>query len=180
MDFRVNDVRMGVGRSELKIDSPAKVRLTARVAARLPENADPAIRQRRQSQKPYWHIERARIGDTREVPVEVVVNGRPVAMRSLTADGTSHDMSFEVPVERSSWIALRILPSSHTNPIWVLVDDKPVRASRRSAEWCLKGVDRCWSQKERFIAAREMEDAHAAYDHARAMYRRLIEECEVE
>jgi hypothetical protein len=26
-------------------------------------------------QTPYWHLERARIGNTREVPVELVVNG---------------------------------------------------------------------------------------------------------
>ena len=30
-------------------------------------------------QKPYWDIERARIGETRTVPVEVIVNGHPVA-----------------------------------------------------------------------------------------------------
>ena len=43
-----------------------------------------------------------------------------------------------------------------TNPVFVLVGEKPIRASRRSAEWCLKGVDQCWSQKQRFIKADEM------------------------
>ena len=38
----------------------------------------------------------------------------------------------------SSWVALRVLRSSHTNPFFVLVGDKPIRASRRSAEWCLR------------------------------------------
>ena len=46
-------------------------------------------------------------------------------------------------------------PSSHTNPIFVTVGGKPVRASRRSADWCLAGVDRCWGQKERLIRPEE-------------------------
>ena len=78
---------------------------------------------------------------------------------------------------RSSWVALRILGSSHTNPIFVLVGDKPVRASRRSLEWCLKCVDQCWSQKAQFIRAEEMEAAKAAYEHARQTYRQRLQEC---
>jgi hypothetical protein len=55
-----------------------------------------------------------------------------------------------------------------------------VRASRRSAEWCRKGVDQCWSQKERFIKRDELEQAKADYEHARRTYQRLIGESEVE
>src|SRR5207302_4163477 len=110
----------------------------------------------------------------------VIVNGTPVAKQSLLADGKMQDVSFEVKIERSSWVTLRILPSSHTNPVFVLVGGKPIRASRRSAEWCLKGVDQCWSQKQRFIKADEMADAKAAYEHAREVYRRIVTECEGE
>ena len=67
------------------------------------------------------------------------------------------DVSFEAKIERSSWVTARILPSSHSNPIFVLVGEKPIRASRRSAQWCLKGVDQCWSQKERFLKGDELE-----------------------
>ena len=79
-----------------------------------------------------------------------------VSRNGSRADGTLRDLQFSVPIERSSWVALRILPSSHTNPIWVLVDGKPVRASRKSVEWCLKGVEQCWSQKERFFTEPEL------------------------
>src|SRR5678816_1307493 len=82
--------------------------------------------------------------------------------------------------ERSSWVALRILPSSHTNPIFVLVDGKPIRASRRSAEWCLKGVDQCWSQKERFIKPAELDEAKRAYAHAREAYKKILAECDID
>ena len=86
------------------------------------------------------------------------------------------DVTFDVPIERSSWVALRILPSSHTNPMFVLVDGKPIRASRQSAEWCLRAVDQCWSQKAPKIAAREKAAAEAAYEHARQIYRRILAE----
>ena len=100
--------------------------------------------------------------------------------RNYVGDGRSHLLDFTVNDVRSSWLAVRILPSSHTNPIWVLVAGKPVRASRRSAEWCRKGVDQCWSQKERFIKRDELEQAKADDEHARRTYQRLINESEVE
>src|SRR5438094_528224 len=37
-----------------------------------------ALAERPYAEKPYWHIERARIGTSREVPVELIVNGEPV------------------------------------------------------------------------------------------------------
>ncbi|HVH71399.1 MAG TPA: CehA/McbA family metallohydrolase, partial [Candidatus Dormibacteraeota bacterium] len=128
------------------------------------------------SERPYWHIERARIANTREVPVEIVVDGKPLGRKNLVADGRVRDIEFDVPVERSSWIAARILPSSHTNPIFVIVNGKPMRPLRASAEWCLAAVDQCWTQKAPKISPREMREAREAYDHAREVYRKLIAE----
>ena len=147
------------------------------------ERGAPFRRRNRQRPRPArgaQEVERARMGGSREVPVEVIVNGYPVERRTLVADGTLREMTFEVPIERSSWVALRILPSSHTNPVWVTVGDKPVRASRRSVTWCRQGVDRAWSQKERFIAPAELAEAREAYDHARRTYDRLLTECDVD
>jgi len=180
IDFTVGDRKMGTDGSELRLPSPGTVRVTATVAARLDEKGDPSLRARPYNQKPYWHLERARLGETREVPLEVIVNGYPVARKTILADGKSQEVSFDVKLDRSSWVAMRILPSSHTNPVFVVVDGKPIRASKRSAEWCLKGVDQCWSQKQRFIKAEEMNDARLTYDHAREAYRRILSESEVE
>ena len=83
-----------------------------------------------------------------------------------------------MPIEQSSWLAMRILGSSHTNPIFVLVDGKPIRASRPSAQWCLAAVNQCWTQKAPKIAKAELPAAQAAYDHAREVYTRLISESE--
>jgi len=176
MDFTANGVEVGTKESEVRLDKPAEVHLTARVAALLDLMPDPT-----KKQGGYWSLERARIGDSRDVTLEVVVNGYPAAKKIITADGKLQDVSFDLKVDRSSWVALRILGASHTNPIFVVVGDKPIRASRRSAEWCLKGVEQCWSQKQRFYArTNETADARTAYDHAREAYRRILAECEAD
>jgi len=108
------------------------------------------------------------------VKVELIRNGYPVTSKIIKADGSIQDLAFETMVEDSSWLALRIFPSSHTNPVFVLVAGKPIRASRRSAEWCLKSVDQCWSQKKKLIAQKEMQDAINAYEHARKTYRDIL------
>ena len=68
-----------------------------------------------------------------------------------------------------------ILPSSHTNPVFVTVDQQPMRPSIASARWALEAVERCWKQKVRNIRESERAAASAAYDHARAVYRKLLE-----
>ena len=141
---------------------------------------DESVRGRAYDQTPYWEVERARIPGTREVPLEVVVNGQAVASKNILADGSVQSVSFDIAVERSSWVALRILPSSHTNPIFVIVGGRPVRASRRSAEWCLRAVDQCWSQKSPQIPERERGEAAKAYERAREVYRKVVAESDVD
>jgi hypothetical protein len=192
MDFAVDGVALGG--ADVRLDAPGRVKATLKAAALLPEQRDPAIRpygdvigqaggkgsRWAAELKPFWHVERARLGETRNVAVEIVVNGHPVAKKTLEADGRTRDLEFEIPIQRSSWVAARILGTAHANPIWVTVAGKPVRASRRSVDWCLQSVERCWSQKERMIATPEKADAVAAYDHARKVYRRILEECEAD
>jgi hypothetical protein len=175
LDFAVNDVEVGTARSEVKLGQPGSVRVTAKVAARLDDEVDENSRRRFP-----WNLEHARKPGTKEVPLELIVNGYPVASKTILADGKMQDVKFDVKIDRSSWVALRILPSSHTNPVFVLIGDKPIRASKRSAEWCLKGVDQCWAQKQRTYAQAEMQEAISAYEHARKTYQRILGECEVE
>ncbi len=183
LDFKVNGVRMGEGGSELKLHQAGKVNISARVAAMLPAEINPryaglgsaAAPYGAPGDKPFWTIERARIGRTRMVPVELIVNGHAIARKEIPADGSMQNVTFETNINRSSWVALRILPSSHTNPIWVTIGDRGVR-ERKSIEWCLKGVDQCWSQKQKVIAAPEMDEAMAAYEHARKVYRQRLAE----
>jgi hypothetical protein len=106
--------------------------------------------------------------------VEVVVNGQVAARQEVEADGTIRDLSWTIPIEHSSWVAVRIWPSSHTNPVWVSVADQPVRASQDSARWCLDAVDVCWERKRGQYRESELDAARAAYEHARETYRKIL------
>ncbi len=108
--------------------------------------------------------------------VEVVVNGRPAAAREVPADGRIHDLEFDVSIERSSWVTLRQFPQLHTNPVEVHVAGKPIRASRRSALWCIEAIELLWRNREGMIAPKEREEARRAFGDAIAVYRRIAEE----
>src|SRR5690348_17447974 len=104
MDFRVNGVEVGTHNSEVHMAAGGSAHVTPKAAAyldpvggaseQLPSWArtipgDPddsflsspgnTLRDRPYSERPFWHIERARAGNTREVAVEIVVDGKPVA-----------------------------------------------------------------------------------------------------
>ena len=185
MNFRVNERALGEHSedgsvSRLDLDTGGTVNVTFDAAALLepaPTEETEDIRTRRLDVKPYWHVERCRIKGTRKVPVEVVVNGEVAAIRELEANG--HIKSFSIPVEitKSSWVTVRILPSCHTNPVFVHVDGQPIRASRRSAEWCVKAVGTCWKSKTEQIRKEDRQDAERAYRKARKIYEKILVEC---
>ena len=176
MDFSVNGTAVGANGSEIKLAAANTVKVSLNAAAYLPEIPNNEIRNLPYDEKPYWDVERARIGDTREVPVETVVNGKSVARKNLLADGKIRKLDFDIPIAQSSWVAARILPAAHTNPIFIVVGGKPIRASRRSAEWCLNAVNQCWTQKAPHTSISDLGEARRAYDHAREVYTRLIRE----
>ena len=178
-DFKVGDVEVGKNGSELKLGTPGTVKVSTKFAALLPEIQPPEMKgmaKRPLELKPYWELERARMGASRKVPVEVIVNGKTVARQDVEANGKTIDLNFDIPIEKSSWVAMRVWPSSHTNPVWVTVNDKPVRASKSSAQWCLKAVDVCWKAKEKLYRASEKADAAKAYEFAREAYRKILAE----
>ena len=184
LDFKVNDVGVGARRDDgsvsvLKLDQPGTVDISFDVTALLeekPTELTESIRGRRLDDKPYWHVERCRIGETRNVPVEIIVNGEVVATRELAADGHIESMKLPIDLKQSSWVAVRILPSVHTNPVFVEIAGKPIRASRRSAEWCEEAVKVCWNAKQNNIRPDEREAAKVAYDQAAEIYRTIREE----
>jgi hypothetical protein len=177
-DFKIND--LGVGEkgdggkpSVLAVAKGDALRVSVQAAALLAEKPREDIRHNELDEHPYWHVERARIGDTRTVPVELIVNGEAVETKAIEADGEINEVKFDFKPERSSWVAVRVFAAAHTNPIFVEVDGKPIRASRRSAQWCLESVDRCWNSKKDAIRAEDQDAAKAAYDHARERYREI-------
>ncbi len=182
IDFTIDGLEVGTKNSELKIAKGSTIKICAKVAAHLDQKINPTVSPLDLSgnvwtQKPFWNIERTRIGDTRTVSLELVVNGEVVESKPITADGTLQDISFVTKINQSSWVALRMLPSSHSNPIFVLVNEQPIRASKKSAEWCLKAVDQCWSQKSTKISEKERDEALKVYNLAKEIYGKIIKEC---
>jgi hypothetical protein len=183
VEFQVNQIRPGEG--EVKLTAPGKVQVMAKVA--FAEETPKAVAHGGLTPPAGRRV----VGDTVELHgprydemirggprlVELVVNGQPVASQEVAADGQIHDLTFDVPVDRSSWVALRHFPQLHTNPVNVLVAGQPIRASRRSAQWCLDVIDLLWKNRERAIAPAERGEAKAAFDRASERYRRILAEC---
>jgi hypothetical protein len=180
-DFSINGLAVGEAgaggrKSVLAVKRGEPLKINVRAAALLAEKPREDIRSLPLDKKPYWHIERARSGDSRKVPVELIVNGHSVEQKLIDADGDLEGVTFNYQPKFSSWIAVRIFPSAHTNPVFVEVDSKPIRASKSSARWCLDAVDVCWKQKVAKIRASEQAAAAAAYDVAREAYRLVLAE----
>ncbi len=108
--------------------------------------------------------------------VEIVQNGRVVAKQSVPADGKNHQLTFTVPVKHSSWIALRQFPQLHTNPVNVIVNQRPIRASRESALWCAETIKLLWKNRHKIIGAHERIEAERTYQRAIRAYLQRAEE----
>jgi len=184
LEFHVNGVHSGAG--DLAVKSPATVTIEGLVAARL-EPLPPSgvglnshfadgTDKEAAGMDGGWHLERARIGATRNVKVELVVNGYPVSETVIVADGSPKAITFKTVLDKSSWIALRVFPSSHTYPIFALVDAKPVRPSRRSALWCVRCIDRIWEATSPHIRDAERSAASEAFNQAKRIYDMIVSE----
>lgn len=180
INFSVNGIEPGKQNSELKLKNISDVKINAKVAAFLPEQQDEngsMIVQRPLDRQPYWHIERARIGKTQKVRVELIVNGEAVDTSEITANGNWQDIQFNYTMKRSGWMALRVYPSSHTNPVFVIINNEPVHV-RKSAEWCERAVRQCWLMKKNNIMPQERAAAEATYNEAASVYKRMMDEAE--
>jgi hypothetical protein len=180
--FAVNGVPAG---GDIRLDVPGTVTVTTTIAF-APEqpravaygNLDPPEGRRIIGDTVNLHAPR----DTGYVSggqrlVELVVNGQVVESQLVWAAGTPLDLSWTVPIERSSWVAMRQFPQLHTNPVNVLVAGEPIRASRASALWCAEAVRILWQNRQRFIAGPERDAARSAYERSLVRYLQLAREC---
>lgn len=179
LELEVNDKKLSSDGHQLELSGPATVQVKALMAAYLPDDLTAeaqAIRKKGLDEAPFWHIERSRRGTSREVLAELVVNGRAVASQKIDASGKPQLVQFETDIQQSSWIAVRIFPSCHSNPIYVSVKGKPVRASRQSAQWCMDCIQAAWNRLGHRIANGDQAEANAAKDHALMTFRRILNE----
>jgi hypothetical protein len=178
INFKVNGAE--AKNNEVSLKQQQTISITADVAAWLPEQ-QPAlfagIQKRPVTEAPYWNIERARMGNSRNVRVELIVNGPAVDSTEITADGKMNKVQFSRSITRSAWVALRIYASAHSNPVFIAVNKQPI-AEPKSAQWCIQALDQCWKKKEPNISPSEKVAARAAYDRARKVYEELAAEAD--
>ena len=107
----------------------------------------------------------------------MVVNGKVAAAQEVPADDRVHELRFPIAIKQSSWVALRQFPQLHTNPVNVIVSGKPIRASRKSAQWCVGCIEQLWRVRARSISPREREEANKTFEQAIQNYRRIAADC---
>jgi hypothetical protein len=179
--FTVNGAAAG---EQIKLGRPAKVEVAASVAFASQTPLEVAYGLAMPAGGKTWLGDTVTIhaakqvtaGVAHERTVELVVNGQPVARATVPADDQVHELKFTASIERSSWIALRQFPQLHSNPVTVLVADKPVRASRSSARWCAALVEQLWRAKQKNITPAERQAAKESFDQAAEIYRAIAEE----
>ncbi len=176
LNYSVNGVEPGVKNSLVNIKQKQKVTVKADVAALLPKEqteAGAVIAKATLDKKPHWSVERARVGKSRKVKVELVVNGFVTETKEIEADGSFQPVQFNAEITQSSWVALRIFAAAHTNPVYVELNHQPVLL-KESVEWCIAALDQCWIMKEPAIREAEKEAAKQAYQWARAWYEKKL------
>jgi len=183
MAFKVNGARAG---DSVRLKTPGEVTVSAKVAfstetpLEAAYGAVPQVAQRVVGDTVVMYADPPAPGQGGYRPstrtVELVVNGEVVERRRVPADDKIHEVKFETKIERSSWVALREFPQMHTNPVNVLVAGKPIRVSRRSAQWCIDSIEHLWAVRGRRIADDERMAASLAYDKALKIYRKIAEE----
>jgi hypothetical protein len=185
LDFQIEGKTSG---DELHLDTPRTVRVTGKVAfsSETPleveyGQAAPVGGLRFLGDTVHQHpVTGTASANERQRLVEIIVNGQVKAKTTVPADDQPHDVSFNVPIEQSSWIALRQFPQLHTNPVAIIVAGHPIRASKKSAQWCLGCIDQLWPQSERILPPAERAAAATAYEEARKYYRAVLAESDFE
>jgi hypothetical protein len=138
-----------------------------------------------------------------ERKVDIIINGEVARSITLPANDQVQSFEFELPIKRSSWVAIRQFPQLHTNPVEVIVDGAPIRASRKSALWCIGTIEQLWRERgdpskmpltsidgqfapksqdmktprNPAIIPAELQEAHKTFQWAIDRYRKLAAEC---
>jgi hypothetical protein len=160
LEFGVNGTSPGYG--DVKLDTAGKVKVSAKVAFA----KDVALGTAPGAQTPTGAVRK----------LELIVNGKVAASKDIPADDKTHDVTFDLQVDKSSWVAIRHYPQMHTNPVNVIVGGKPIRASKASAQWCIGVIEQLWKVRGQGIKAEEREEAEKTFQKALEIYKKIVEE----
>ncbi|MDE0649666.1 MAG: CehA/McbA family metallohydrolase, partial [Gammaproteobacteria bacterium] len=121
--------------------------------------------------------------------LEIIQDGRVVHAVEAGGDGKSLSAELEIPVENSGWIAVRALGPpqhgamdsylfAHTNPVFVIADDEPIR-SREDAAFFVRWIDQVLYElrfMDRWDDPAHKEEVLATFEEGRRLYQAQVED----
>ena len=121
--------------------------------------------------------------------LEIVQDGHVVHAVEADGDGKSLSAELEIPVENSGWIAARALGPpqhgamdsylfAHTNPVFVIADDEPIR-SREDAAFFVRWIDQVLYElrfMDRWDDPAHKEEVLATFEEGRRLYQAQVDE----
>ena len=118
--------------------------------------------------------------------IELVCNGKVIATQEGSAGpGKPATMKYSIELNKSSWICARRMDEnghqSHTAPVYVTVNNKPVRASAEDAkyfvEWIENLIEKTSSGQEwNQYFTHDLEVVQGRYKKAKEIYLKIAEE----
>jgi O-glycosyl hydrolase len=120
--------------------------------------------------------------------IELVSNGKVVATQAGTAKpGEPVVLTAGVEISRSGWISARRMDArghqTHSAPVYITVDKKPVRASAEDAQYFITWIDNLLQKTAagnewgRYFT-HDQEAVHARYRKARDIYSNILKEAQ--
>jgi hypothetical protein len=118
--------------------------------------------------------------------IEVIVNGKVAAQESFAAGNTTRRFEVELPIERSSWIALCVRGPAHpavfdgpawahSSPVYVKVAGRKI-ASRQDAAYFVDWIEqmvRSVAARDRFAHTEDRRQVEALFRGAQEKFRRM-------
>ena len=124
--------------------------------------------------------------------IEVIVNGEVAAHDEIVDRSTAaprvKQLDIELPIERSSWIALRVRGSdhagvfdgpvwAHTSPVYVRVAGQRI-ASRQDAEYFVDWIERMLqavNARNRYASVEDRRQVEAPFRRAQSEFRKMVD-----
>lgn len=120
--------------------------------------------------------------------IEIIMNGKIIAtLKGLSGPGRKVILETSVPVKQSSWICARRMDEtghrSHTAPVYITIDNTPVRSSGDDARYFIKWIDTIiantshggpWNQ----YFTQNLDVVHNRYLTARSIYEKIAVEAD--
>lgn len=121
--------------------------------------------------------------------LEIIQNGRIIHTVEATDDRRELQAALQVPTESSGWIAARVLGPpqhgamdsylfAHTNPVYVIADDEPIRSREDAAyfvDWIDANIERLRGM-DSFDDPAQLEEVLATFEQGRAVYQAQVDE----